>query len=87
MHRKTEAQVRSTVFEICGLALHHPRLKPALVNAVIAINLYGEYFTDPVERDALVDVINKTKDIHAWPMKNTRNSLERRWEMMDSAEI
>ncbi|KAJ5638978.1 uncharacterized protein N7484_006840 [Penicillium longicatenatum] len=49
MHRKAEAQVRSTVLEICGLAIDHPRIKPALVNAVIAITLYGEYFTDPVE--------------------------------------
>lgn len=87
MHRKTEAQVRSIVFEICGLALHHPRIQPALVNAVIAITLYGEYFTDPVERNALVDIINRTKDVHAWPMRHTRISLERRWEMMDSAEI
>jgi hypothetical protein len=84
MHRKAEAQVRSTVLEICGLAIDHPRIKPALVNAVIAITLYGEYFTDPVERDALVDIIKRTKDVHAWPIYQ---KVQRRWEMIDNAEI
>ncbi|KAJ5769617.1 hypothetical protein N7520_004176 [Penicillium odoratum] len=87
IHRKTEAQVRSIVLDICGIAMNHPRVQPALVNAVIATTLYGEYFTDPVERDALVGIINKTKDIHAWPMRKPYQTVQRRWELMDSAEI
>ncbi|KAJ6114256.1 hypothetical protein N7486_000034 [Penicillium sp. IBT 16267x] len=87
MHRKAEAQVRSTVLQICGLAVHHPRVQPALVNAVIATTLYGEYFTELVERDALVDIINRTKDVHAWPMRKPYQEVQRRWETMEGAAI
>ncbi|KAJ5083031.1 hypothetical protein N7532_012074 [Penicillium argentinense] len=86
-HRKAEAQVRSIVLNLCGIALNHLRIQPALVNAVIAINLYGEYFTDPDERDALVGIIDRTKDIHAWPMRKPYENLQDRWKMVDNAEL
>ncbi|KAJ5231896.1 uncharacterized protein N7469_006484 [Penicillium citrinum] len=86
-HRKAEAQVRATVLNICGIALGHLRIQPALVNAVIAITLYGEYFTDRDERDALVGIINRTKELHAWPMRKPYETLQRRWEMVDDAEL
>lgn len=86
-HRKAEAQVRSIVLELCGIALEHPKVQPGLVNAVIATTLYGEYFTDPEERDALVGVISRTEDIRAWSMIKPFQTLQRRWEMMDNADI
>ncbi|KAH8693255.1 hypothetical protein BGW36DRAFT_437195 [Talaromyces proteolyticus] len=86
-HRRAEAQVRSIVLDICGIALCHLRIQPALVNAVIAITLYGEYFTNQEERDALVSIIGMTSDIRAWPMRKPYEILKQRWEMVDSAEI
>ena len=86
-HRKAEAQVRSLVLNVCGIAVNHLRIQPALVNAVIAITLYGEYFTNQEERDALVGIINRTKDIHVWPMRKPYHTLQRRWEMVDRAEL
>ncbi|KAJ5087284.1 hypothetical protein N7456_010900 [Penicillium angulare] len=86
-HRKLEAQVRSIVLNICGIGLNHPRVQPALLNAVIAITMYGEYFTDPQEREALVDIINRTKEMHTWPMRRPYQTLQQRWDMMDNAEI
>ncbi|KAJ5679913.1 hypothetical protein N7462_008157, partial [Penicillium macrosclerotiorum] len=88
VHRRTEAQVRSIVLDICGIALCHiSRVQPALVNAVIAIKLYGEYFTNQEERDALVGIIDMTSDICAWPMRKSYEILKARWEMVDTAEV
>ncbi|KAJ5125181.1 hypothetical protein N7476_010473 [Penicillium atrosanguineum] len=64
-HRKAEAQVRSIVMNLCGIAIHHLKVQPCMMNAVIAISLYGDYFTDQGERNALIGIINRTKDIHA----------------------
>lgn len=75
------------MLELCGIALEHPRVQPGLVNAVIATTLYGEYFTNPEERETLIGIIGRTKDIHAWSMKKPYQTLQRRWEMMDSADI
>ncbi|CAI7602623.1 unnamed protein product [Penicillium manginii] len=86
-HRKAEAQVRSIVLNLCGIALGHLRIQPALVNAVIAVTLYGEYFTDQEERNALLGIINRTKELHAWPMRKPYQTLKRRWEEVDNAEL
>ncbi|KAL4861235.1 hypothetical protein BDV12DRAFT_191214 [Aspergillus spectabilis] len=86
-HRKAEAEVRSFVLELCGIALCHRQIQPALVNAVIAITLYGEYFTDQEDRDALVGIISMTSDIRAWSMRKPYERLRERWAMVDSAEI
>lgn len=72
---------------LCGIALNHLRVQPCLVNAVIAISLYGDYFTEPEEREALVAIINRTKDIHAWPMRKPYETLLKRWEFADTAEL
>jgi hypothetical protein len=53
---------------------------------VIAINLYGEYFTRQDEREALLGIINQTMDLHAWPMQKAYQSLYHQWEMVDSLE-
>ncbi|KAL3458160.1 hypothetical protein BJX64DRAFT_280042 [Aspergillus heterothallicus] len=86
-HRKAEAEVRSIVLEICGIALCHRQIQPALVNAVIAITLYGEYFTEQEERDALVGIITMTSDIRAWSMRKPYERLKERWAIVDGAEI
>ncbi|GFF81050.1 hypothetical protein IFM61392_04519 [Aspergillus lentulus] len=86
-HRKAEAQVRSIIFKLCGIALNHLQVQPCLVNAVIAITLYGDYFTDHAEREALVGIINRTRDLHVWQMKKPYETLLRRWEEADNAEI
>lgn len=87
LHRKTEAQVRTIVLCLCGIASNHPRCQPALVNAVIAITLYGEYFTNQEERDALLVIMNQTMEIHAWPMRKAYQSLQRQWDMLDDVEL
>lgn len=63
------------------------RRVPALVNAVISILLFGEYFTEGVERDALRGIIDRTKDMHAWPLRRPYERLCALWEIVDSLEV
>ncbi|PYH86238.1 hypothetical protein BO82DRAFT_418655, partial [Aspergillus uvarum CBS 121591] len=83
-HRRTESQVRSIVLKICGIALNHIECKPALVNGVVAVSLYGEYFTEPEERDALMtEIIHRAQELNAWPMQKRQERLKQRWQCMD----
>jgi hypothetical protein len=66
--RNTEGQVRTIVLDLCGIALNHPETPPALLNATLAIHLYGDYFTDSYERKALKGVLRRLKDTCAWPV-------------------
>ncbi|KAJ3498066.1 hypothetical protein NLG97_g1426 [Lecanicillium saksenae] len=67
--RKVENEVRILMLDLCGIALCHPASAPALVNAAIGIQLYGDYFTDQYERLALRGVVEKYRDAHAWPVR------------------
>ncbi|KAJ4159214.1 uncharacterized protein LMH87_008122 [Akanthomyces muscarius] len=67
--RKVENEVRLLMLDLCGIALCHPASAPALVNAAIGIQLYGDYFTDQYERLALRSVVEKYRDAHAWPVR------------------
>ncbi|PYI15337.1 hypothetical protein BO99DRAFT_254205 [Aspergillus violaceofuscus CBS 115571] len=83
-HRRAESQVRSIVLKICGIALNHIDCKPALVNGVVAVSLYGEYFTEPEDRDALVtEIIHRAQEVKAWPMQKRHERLKQRWQCMD----
>ncbi|KAL4880531.1 hypothetical protein BJY04DRAFT_219002 [Aspergillus karnatakaensis] len=79
-HRKCESRVRSIVLNICGIALDSPSRMPALVNAVIAILLYGEYFTERREREALAGVVQRLKDMRAWPLRRAFGRIVGEWE-------
>lgn len=56
------------VLEVCGSAVQHPDTEPALVNATLAIQMYGSFFTDPWEREALRKTVRMFKDCQAWPL-------------------
>lgn len=63
-----ESEVRQIILDICGVAFHHrKRCPPALVNSAIAITLYGDFFTDQWERDALKSIIDDFSSVRAWP--------------------
>ncbi|KAH6981690.1 hypothetical protein BKA56DRAFT_584309 [Ilyonectria sp. MPI-CAGE-AT-0026] len=67
-YREAEGEVRSLVLDVCGIALQHPGTPPAMVNAALAIQLYGSYFTDPWDREALRGIVQRFKDKRAWPV-------------------
>lgn len=67
--RRSENEVRQLILELCGIALCHPASPPALVNAAMGVQLYGDFFTDQYERRALRGVIERYGDAHAWPVQ------------------
>ncbi|XWX00422.1 hypothetical protein V2A60_008442 [Cordyceps javanica] len=67
--RKVENEVRMLMLDLCAIALCHPSCAPALVNAAIGIQLYGDYFTNEDERRALRGLVEKYRDAHAWPVR------------------
>lgn len=67
--RRVENEVRLLILDLCGIALCHLASPPALVNAAIGIQLYGDYFTDQYERKALRGVVERYRDAHAWPVQ------------------
>ncbi|RSL55367.1 hypothetical protein CEP54_009445 [Fusarium duplospermum] len=75
-YRKAENDVRSLVLDVCSTAVQHPETPPALVNATLAIQLYGNYFTDLWERDALKGIVQMFKDCQAWPVPKALRALD-----------
>lgn len=67
--RKVENDVRMLMLQLCGIALGHPASPPAILNAAFVIQMYGDYFTDHYERQALRGVVEKYRNAHAWPSK------------------
>jgi hypothetical protein len=67
--RRSENEVRQLILELCGIALCHPASPPALVNAAMGVQLYGDFFTDQYERRALRGVLERYGDAHAWPVQ------------------
>uniref|UniRef100_A0A8H7K7K6 Zn(2)-C6 fungal-type domain-containing protein n=1 Tax=Bionectria ochroleuca TaxID=29856 RepID=A0A8H7K7K6_BIOOC len=66
--REAEGQVRGIVLDICGTSLQEEKTPPVVVNAALAIHLYGHYFIDWYERKALKRVIDRFSDARAWPV-------------------
>lgn len=61
--------MRQLTLELCGTALCNSASPATLVNAAIGIQLYGDYFTDAYERQALKGVVERYRDAHAWPVQ------------------
>ncbi|KAF5665081.1 hypothetical protein FHETE_6796 [Fusarium heterosporum] len=68
--REIENQVRQMILDLCGIGLCHPGCPPALVHAAFGMELYGDFFTDHYERQALRGVVDKFRDARAWPVQN-----------------
>lgn len=90
----TNAFIMSTkkiLFRLCGIALsNHHHCPPCLINACLGISMFGEYFEDPIEQDALLGVLALMHNRYAYPTNQIAKSLRRAWnneelEKMSSA--
>lgn len=90
----TNAFITSTkkiLFRLCGIALsNHHHCPPCLINACLGISMFGEYFDDPIEQDALLGVLALMHNQYAYPTNQIAKSLRRAWnneelEKMSSA--
>ncbi|KAF3053336.1 hypothetical protein E8E11_011172 [Didymella keratinophila] len=73
--RQVEAEVRRIILELSGIVMHRSTCPPTLVNAIMRILLYGDYFTDQWEGRALADVIKNFLDFKAWPLPGALRSF------------
>ncbi|RDA95632.1 hypothetical protein CP533_1147, partial [Ophiocordyceps camponoti-saundersi (nom. inval.)] len=67
--RLVENEVRDLLLDLCGIALCNPASPPALVQAALGIGMYGDFFTDYYQRQAIRIVVERYRDAHAWPVQ------------------
>jgi len=82
----TNAFISSTkkiLFRLCGIALSNHQCPPSLINACLGISMFGEYFEDSMEQDALLGVLGLMSDRYAYPTSQIVSSLRRAWYSND----
>ncbi|KAI6778574.1 uncharacterized protein J7T54_003325 [Emericellopsis cladophorae] len=67
--RKVESDVRGIMIQLCGIALCHPGSPPAILNAAFVLEMFGDFFTDHYEREAIKKVVERYRAQHAWPAR------------------
>lgn len=77
--RSVDREVRSIVLRLCGIALSNQHSPPGLVTASVAIGMCGDRFTDRIEQEALLGLLVKLEDEHAYPTTSTQESLKAAW--------
>jgi hypothetical protein len=50
-----------------------------MFTASMAVTIYGDRFTDDIERRALLDVLVRTEVVHFWPTGNAQDHLKKAW--------
>ena len=74
------ADLKTIVLRLCGIALSNRKTPPALVMASMGIAMCGEYFTNRIEQEALLGVLNEAEIEHAWPTNRTVEALKSAWK-------
>ncbi|KAL4803394.1 hypothetical protein BDV18DRAFT_40576 [Aspergillus unguis] len=73
------SELRRMTRHICGLALSNRKDPSAMITAMVAIAVCGEYFTHPPEQDALLALLYDLEYEFAWPTQHTIHALRRAW--------
>lgn len=77
--RSVDTKIKAIVLEICGIAMSNRQSPPALLTATLAITMCGDRFMDPIEQQALLDVLIKTDQDNAWPTAAMQTKLKEAW--------
>lgn len=80
-----ETELLSITRRLVGLGVSNSTMQPALVTSAVGISMCGEYFTDPMEQKALLDVLVSLEMKHAWPTDATITALKRAWGLRTHA--
>lgn len=79
------ASTKKILYRLCGIALSNHRFcPPSLINACLGISMFGEYFDDPAEQEALLEILSLMSSRHAYPTHQIANSLRRAWNADDT---
>jgi hypothetical protein len=77
--RDMDRDLKSIILRLCGIALSNQHSPPGLITASVAIAMCGDRFTDRAEQQALLAVLVKLEDEHAWPTHATQKFLKEAW--------
>lgn len=77
--RSVDAQVRTIVLRLCGIAMSNLHSPPGLVTASAAIGMCGDRFVERVEQEALFGVLVRLEDEYGYPTHNMRAQLGEAW--------
>jgi len=77
--RRISDEVHGIVLRVCGTAMSNPSSQPAMVQAYMAIAICGEYFSDPVEQQALLGILDRLGKEHGWLTGKTALQLQKGW--------
>lgn len=77
--RSVDEKVRSIVLRLCGIALSNEHTPPGMVTACAAIGTCGDRFTDRVEQEALLRVLEKLENENVYPTSPSQKSLKQAW--------
>lgn len=84
--RRIADEVHDIVIRVCGTAMSQagsgvpgPSSQPAMVQAYMAIAVCGEYFSDGLEQQALLGLVERLTLDHGWPTGKTATQLKGEW--------
>ncbi|CAG8381719.1 unnamed protein product [Penicillium salamii] len=77
--RSVDAQVRSIVLRLCGIAMSNLHSPPGLVTASAAIGMCGDRFVEKGEQEALFAALVRLEDEYGYPTHNVRTQLGDAW--------
>ncbi|KAK1140896.1 hypothetical protein N8T08_009769 [Aspergillus melleus] len=82
-----DSTIRSTVREICGIALSNRQSPTVLLTVSVAITTRGERFTDHLEQQALMQIlVDMSRDYNYWPTTAMQEQLREAWGWKDVIE-
>ncbi|KAI8675625.1 Zn(2)-C6 fungal-type domain-containing protein [Fusarium keratoplasticum] len=79
-HKALEKLLRDSTRKICGLAMSNQQYQEAMVTSAVGISMCGEYFRNPREQAAIVELMSILERKHAWPTNTVLGSLQEAWE-------
>ncbi|KAK3325046.1 hypothetical protein B0H66DRAFT_472452 [Apodospora peruviana] len=79
-------QQQLLVREICGIGLGNTWTPPGMFTACMAIEAFGDVFSDHRDREAMLDILKRTEREHARPTETVQNSLKQVWRWTSSLE-
>ncbi|KUJ06789.1 uncharacterized protein LY89DRAFT_726203 [Mollisia scopiformis] len=78
-HKRTQAQIKPTLRELCGIGLYNRWTPPGMFTASMGIALCGDRFEDRFDQEALLDILVRTERDHARPTATVQKQLKEAW--------
>ncbi|RBR16396.1 hypothetical protein FVER53590_27532 [Fusarium verticillioides] len=74
-HKALEELMQEATRRVCGLAMSQKWCQEGMVTAAVGLSMCGEYFQDPGEQAAIMELVTLLERDHAWPTSTLLNKL------------